>query len=228
MKKKALITGIFGQDGSYCAELLWEKGYEVCGIARFHLSSQSQKIHDDLKKKGVNFKIYECDLYNEDSVSKLLNDIKPHELYHFATTHFSSELPLAERTKISSQLFIENVLSGISLIAAIARVTPETRLVLAGSCLMYDQSKDYPQTEKTPLSSSGFYGLSKINVLEFAKLYRKQNGLHISNAILYNHESVRRPPHFLSKKIVISGDIPIIIKEIKKPLTIETTQPVLI
>lgn len=201
MKKTSLITGLFGQDGSYLAELLSRKGYEVHGVARTPLGEASERIARHLTASGISPVLHACDLNDPAAVGDLIGSLKPDECYHLAATHFSSEATAEERSRIAARLYRNNVLSGSNLIHAVQGRSPSTRLVLAGSCLMYDATDRTPQDEGLPYRSNSAYGLSKIAVAELAKAYRERDGLHLSNAALYNHESPRRPDSFVTRKI---------------------------
>lgn len=201
MTRKALITGVFGQTGSYLAEILYARHYEVHGLARFPLSSHATQIANHLNAKGITIQLHEGNLTEIKDVEGLLEKIQPAEIYHLAATHFSSEATPQERVRISGEMYRNNILSGSNLIFAIRDLDPSIRLVLAGSCLMYDALAGGVQDEKQPFHSNSVYGLCKIAVAELARQYRNQQGLHVSNAILYNHESPRRPATFVTQKI---------------------------
>lgn len=201
MTKRALITGIFGQDGSYLAEILQEKGYEVHGVARMPLSRNAERIQRFLKSKGISPAIHECRLDRFSEVANLLERLKPDECYHLAATQYSSSTSSSTRDTVARQLYQNNVLTGSNLIYSMKEHSPQTRLVLAGSCLMFDATRETHQDEKTPYASKSDYGLSKIAVASLAKAFRESLGLPISTAILYNHESPRRDGSFVTQKI---------------------------
>ena len=199
---RALITGIFGQDGSYLAELLQEKGYEVHGIEREPLGPQACLLRDCLKQKGVCPLLHSCDLRSYESVRHLIRELRVDECYHLAAVHYPSETTAAERTKTDKQLCEDNIVSTLNVLYAICESSPDTRFVLAGSCLMYEGTEETPQDEGTGFSSRSAYGLSKVVGSQIVSLLRDTSGLHCSTAILYNHESPRRTEHFVTKKIV--------------------------
>lgn len=202
MTKSALITGIFGQDGSYLAELLHSKGcYEIHGIARRPLSPSAKAMAEFLTKSGCSAVLHDCDLKSSESISDLVKQLKPDECYHLAATHHSSSATEEQRRDVARILYENNVLMGNNLLHAIALFSPKTHLVLAGSCLMYDDSVITPQTENLPYCSCSVYGQSKIAVADLAKVYRHDYGIHVSNAILYNHESPRRSASFVTRRI---------------------------
>jgi GDPmannose 4,6-dehydratase len=202
MNNKALITGIFGQDGSYLSELLLAKGYEVHGIEKQPLGRNAARIRQYLTDKHVNVTLHECDLNSFAEVESLFGSIHPAECYHLSATHYSSEISALERNHVDRSLFQNNVLSTLNLAYAIRDRSPETRFVLAGSCLMYDGLTQSPQNELMPFKSKSIYGLSKIASSNIASYMREAHNLHASVAILYNHESSRRSEDFVTKKIV--------------------------
>jgi GDPmannose 4,6-dehydratase len=158
--KRALITGIYGQDGSYLLELLLEKGYEVHGIEREPLTDAARVICEYLEKKGVFPHVtHRCDLNFYPKVRDLMGRVQPDECYHLAAAHYSSELSDPGRKVMDRDLFYNNVWSTLNLISAINEVSPHTRLVLAGSCLMFEESEQSPQNEQTPHAARSMYGL---------------------------------------------------------------------
>src|SRR5437764_4201998 len=195
--KRALVTGIFGQDGSYLAEHLSGKNYEVHGIVRSRLSSQSSKLRTHLLQKGVTPIFHECDLSSFASVRDLMKDLRPDECYHLAAIHYSAQTVFAEQFDNDRYLLEQNILSVLNLLNAIREVSSATRFVLAGSCVMYEDSGISPQCESTPFRSNSVYGTSKIIGLQMTELFRNLYNLHVSTAILYNHESPRRAEHFV-------------------------------
>jgi GDPmannose 4,6-dehydratase len=201
--KRALITGIYGQDGSYLSELLLEKGYEVHGIEREPLANGARAVCEYLKKKGVFPLItHSCDLNSYAEVRELIGRVGPDECYHLAAAHYSSEIYDPDRKVMDRDLFHNNVWSTLNLISGINEVSPHTRLVLAGSCLMFEESDQSPQNEETPYAARSMYGLSKITARNVLDYFRKEYNLHLSVSILYNHESPRRQTTFISRKIV--------------------------
>ena len=196
--KKALITGPFGQDGSYLCELLSGYGYEVHGIARKSLSENSERIKSFLTAKIAEPIIHYCDLNEFKDVKKTLEQVKPDEIYHLAARNFSSELSTEENDRA---LYKNNVSATFNILTAANQITSDAKIVLAGSCLMFDDNDSYPQDISTPFQSRSFYGLAKICEHQIAKFFRNM-GMHISVAILYNHESPRRAPNFVTRKII--------------------------
>lgn len=199
---RALITGIFGQDGSYLTELLHDMGYEIHGIAKEPLQQHALLLQDHLRKKKISPALHSCDLRSYESVRHLIRELKVDECYHLAAVHYSSGTATTERIRVDKQLFEDNTISTLNLLYAIHEVSPGTKFVLAGSCLMFDAVKEFPQNENTSFKSKSVYGLSKIVGSEIVSLLRDTKGLHCSTAILYNHESPRRTEKFVTKKIV--------------------------
>lgn len=199
--KKALVTGVYGQDGSYLAELLVRRGLRVHGISRPRLKPLAVRIRRHLQTIGVSIIEHSCDLLDQGAVSDLMRDLQPNYCFHTAATHFSSEQRIGVELDQPSKYFLENIIPGVHLLEAARQFAPDVRMVLAGSCLMFDQTKETPQTLGTRYESKSLYGLAKIGMAEVAACYRARYGLHVATAILYNHESPRRADDFLTKKI---------------------------
>jgi GDPmannose 4,6-dehydratase len=200
--KRALITGIFGQDGSYLAELLHEMGYEIHGVEKEPLQQHALLLQDHLKQKNITFVLHSCDLRSYKAVKCLMRELRLDECYHLATVHYPSEAVAIARNRVDKTMFDDNVAYTLNLLYAIQEVSPYTKFVLAGSCLMFDAVEECPQNENTCYKSKSVYGLSKIACSEIVTLLRNTKGLHCSTAILYNHESPRRTDKFVTKKIV--------------------------
>lgn len=198
--KKALITGIYGQDGSYLAELLKENGYEVYGLIQEQLSNNAKYIKNYLDIKDTIDKTFIVDLNNYTQLKVTLIKLHPDEIYHMAAHHVSSESNI--NTGYNEMLlFSKNVSATLNILGICNEYLKNTKIVTAGSCLVFDNSKTVSQNENTPLLSNSLYGLAKISELNLAQYYRAR-GLHASTAILYNHESSRRKDTFVTKKIV--------------------------
>ncbi|MCP9824879.1 GDP-mannose 4,6-dehydratase [Synechococcus sp. EJ6-Ellesmere] len=202
-KKKALITGVFGQDGSYLCEILARKGYEVYGITKHILGANSQIIKTYLDKIGIHPTVYAVDLNNFDSLKELIKQIRPDEIYHLAAFHVSAEGANNTKSFMAKQLYDYNVQSTSNLLYICHEYLKESKFVTAGSCLMFDDCDSMIQSESTLFKSASLYGLAKISENMLVKYYRKQ-GLHASTALLFNHESSRRSNNFVTKKIVKS------------------------
>ena len=199
--KKALITGIFGQDGSYLAELLFSKGYEVHGVVNKNSPEISKKIKTHLMSKGLSPILHECNLNCFDEVLELIELVLPNELFHLAATHYSSASTPEQRNKMSRVLFRDNVVSASNIINGIYEASTPTRLVLANTCMVYDDCKTSPQDETINYATKSIYGYSRIVASDLLKIYRSIHNLHLSTAILYNHESPRRTESYVSQKI---------------------------
>ncbi|MCR4340408.1 MAG: GDP-mannose 4,6-dehydratase [Gemmatimonadaceae bacterium] len=200
--KKILLTGIFGQDGSYLAEILTSLGHQVNGVARMPLRAHAARLCEHLGSKGVTPILHECDLNDDESVTALLRHLQPDECYHLAALHRSSEASRQGGEQSESAMYLPNVVSGLNVLEAAATASPHTRIVLAGSCHMYSGAVVSPQFEGLPFAPRSMYGLAKVAVADLARYYREERGLHASVAILYNHESPRRTDDFVTKKIV--------------------------
>lgn len=199
--KKALITGMFGQDGSYLCELLDSRKYEIHGIVRSQLSATSEKNKDALKKKGINFTEHIVDLCDYEQLKELLLRIRPDEIYHMAAYHVSSEGVKSRQQYYDTILFQHNVNATANILSICSEFLGSTKVFTAGSCLMYDASETVIQDEDTPFQSRSMYGLAKTTENMLVSYYRDQ-GLFACMGILYNHESARRPPNYVTKKIV--------------------------
>lgn len=199
--KTAIISGIYGQDGSFICEELVKKDYKVYGIVRTQLSEQSEKIKKELIGEGIDLEECHIDLYDYSQVERLIREIQPDELYHMAAYHVSSEGKGNGDYIREQELFNKNVLATANILEACKKSSPNTKIVTAGSSLMFDACECNFQSEETLFSSQSLYGLAKISESMLVKYYRKV-GLFACTAILYNHESHRRGSGFVTKKIV--------------------------
>lgn len=196
---KALITGIFGQDGSYLCELLNSKGYDVVGIAKSDMSLNSKRIEQELLVGGSHYKLYNnADICDPSDLSRVLLDEKPDEIYHIAAIHTSSE---KVRDSADKYAFENNVRATGNILECCYNILNDVRIFTAGSCLMYDGTDSQYQDETTLYNSCSYYGIGKITENMLVKMYREK-GLYCCTGILYNHESHRRAPHFVTQKIV--------------------------
>ncbi len=198
MKKKALITGITGQDGSYLAELLLSKGYEVHGLVRRiayeHEMTRYSRMPDMLKKTKIHF----GDITDYAGMSRLLLNIEPDEIYHLAAQSFV-QLSFEDdfntmRTNIEGTHFLLRAIVETGL-------TKKTKFYFAGSSEMYGQALETPQDERTPFNPVSPYAISKTTGFYLTKMYRTAYGLFACNGILFNHESPRRGLEFVTRKI---------------------------
>lgn len=196
--KKALITGITGQDGSYLAELLLEKGYEVHGITRRVSTFNRERIeHLFLEPhKGAAIHLHYGDLTDSSSLHRIVRSTTPDEIYHLgAQSHVRISFDIPE--------FTGNVtgLSTTRLLEAIYHDNPKARFYQASSSEMFGKVAEIPQKETTPFHPRSPYGAAKVYAYWAAVNYRESYGMHVSNGILFNHESPRRGENFVTRKI---------------------------
>jgi GDPmannose 4,6-dehydratase len=197
MTKKALITGIAGQDGSYLADLLLSKGYEVHGIVRrIAIEDTSHKLKN-IQHLLDKIRLHVASLDNVLSLIKVVKDLVPDECYHLAASSFVS---YSFEDEIS--ILHNNVDSTHYLLAAIREFAPQSRFYFAGSSEMFGSAQSTPQDESTPFNPRSIYGISKVAGHHLVKNYREQYDVFASTGILYNHESPRRGYEFVTRKIV--------------------------
>ena len=197
--KKALITGITGQDGSYLAELLLEKGYEVHGIIRrastFN-TSRLDAIYSDPHYPKHNLHLHYGDLADGSNLSRLLGTIKPDEVYNLAAqSHVRVSFDAPEYTTDVTAT------GTVRLLEAIREVGIQPRFYQASSSEMFGLVQEVPQKETTPFYPRSPYGCAKVYSYWVTVNYRESYGLHASNGILFNHESPRRGETFVTRKI---------------------------
>jgi len=197
--KKALITGITGQDGSYLAELLLAKGYEVHGIIRRASSFNTSRIdhlYQDPHVNGVKLFLHYGDLADSVNLVKLLYDLKPEEIYNLAAqSHVRVSVDIPEYTADITGV------GTIRILEAIRKACIQTRFYQASSSEMYGKVQAIPQSETTPFWPRSPYGVAKVFGYWATVNYRESYGLHASNGILFNHESPRRGETFVTRKI---------------------------
>jgi GDPmannose 4,6-dehydratase len=197
--KKALITGITGQDGSYLADLLLEKDYEVHGIIRRASTFNTSRIdhlYADPHINGVRMFLHYGDLSDSVNLVKLLYDLKPDEIYHLAAqSHVRVSFDIPEYTSDVTGV------GTIRILEAIREVGLRSRFYQASSSEMFGKAQTVPQNEKTPFWPRSPYGVSKVFAYWATVNYRESYGLHASNGILFNHESPRRGETFVTRKI---------------------------
>jgi GDPmannose 4,6-dehydratase len=194
--KKALITGISGQDGSYLAELLLSKGYEVHGIVRRVAFEDPQHRMWRLKHILKDIKLHNASVDSYQSLSKIIRDVKPSECYHLAAQSYVSYALDEEFSTLES-----NIKGAHYVLAALKEFAPECHLYFAASSEMFGNTAEAPQTEMTRFHPRSAYGISKIAGFELTRNYREQYNLHASSGILFNHESPRRGFEFVTRKI---------------------------
>ena len=192
--KKALVTGVTGQDGSYLAELLLEKGYEVHGLVRRSSSFNTWRI-DDIRDRLT---LHYGDLVDQNSLMRTLEAVAPDEVYNLAAqSHVKVSFEMPEYTTDVTAFGVLRVLD------AARDIGLKTRLYQAGSSEMFGLVQETPQTEKTPFHPRSPYAVSKVFGHWMAVNYRESYGLHVSNGILFNHESPRRGENFVTRKITM-------------------------
>ena len=193
--KKALITGITGQDGSYLAEFLLEKGYEVHGIIRRSSSINTSRIDHIFKKIHLHY----GDLTDSTNLVKIIQEVKPEEIYNLgAQSHVKVSFEIPEYTGQVDGLGTLRVLEAVRLLG----LEEHTRIYQASTSELYGLVQETPQTEKTPFYPRSPYGVAKIYGFWIVKNYRESYGMHCSSGILFNHESPRRGETFVTRKIV--------------------------
>lgn len=190
--KRALITGITGQDGSFLAELLLAKGYKVFGLARrdswyrtnnaSHLAGKIEVLFGDVAE-GVD-------------ISSAIQEAVPDEIYNLA-----SQSRPGESWARASETLIVNGLSAIRLFETVRHADPACRIYHASSSEMFGKATATPQNEQTPFNPVNPYAAAKVYAHQMARIYRESYGMYISCGVLFNHESERRPLHFLTQKV---------------------------
>lgn len=195
-KKKALITGCTGQDGSYLAEFLLKKGYEVAGIVR-KTSHESYAnighIQDDLK-------LFQGDLLDPVSLREIIQKVEPDEVYNLASQSHPSEsfkqpIHTAEITGIGAHRVLDATLD----------VNPKTKFYQASSSEMFGWVREVPQTETTPFNPANPYAAAKLYAYAVTKIYRESYNMFATNGILFNHESPRRHLGFITQKVTYAA-----------------------
>ena len=197
--KKALITGITGQDGSYLAELLLEKGYEVYGVIRRSSSFNTGRIdhiYQDPHERGARLKLIFGDLNDSSSLNRILRDLMPHEIYNLgAQSHVRVSFDIPEYTGEITGLGV------VRLLDAIRETGIATKLYQASSSEMYGKVRETPQSELTPFYPRSPYGVSKVFGHYITVNYRESYGMFACSGILFNHESPRRGLEFVTRKV---------------------------
>jgi len=199
LPKKAFITGINGQDGSYLTELLLEKGYEVHGIFRRSSVPNTQRIDHLLQKPSKNLTLHFGDLLDTSNLMQLLGDIQPDEVYNLGA---QSEVGVSFQ---NPQFTAESTaLGALNLLEAIRQSKIRTRFYQASSSEMFGMAQEVPQKETTPFHPRSPYGVSKVFAYWMTINYREAYKLFASNGILFNHESPRRGETFVTRKITLA------------------------
>ena len=192
MRKRAVITGITGQDGSYLAELLLERGYEVFGVIR-RLSAPNVWRIEHLTDRIT---LRPADLLDQLSLIRLLADVRPHEVYNLAAMSF---VPASwDQPMLTGEFNAQGV---TRVLEAIRHVDPSIKLYQASSSEMFGKVREVPQTELTPFYPRSPYGVSKVYGHYITVNYRESYGLFACSGILFNHESPRRGLEFVTRKV---------------------------
>ncbi|PXV62299.1 GDPmannose 4,6-dehydratase [Halanaerobium congolense] len=197
--KKALITGITGQDGSYLAELLLEKGYEVHGIIRRASTFNTQRIdhiYQDPHEENVRLKLHYGDMTDSSNLSRLVEKINPDEIYNLAAqSHVGTSFEIPEYTTDV------DAMGTLRLLDAIKEGEVECKFYQASTSELYGKVQEVPQTEETPFYPRSPYAAAKLYAYWIVKNYREAYDLFAVNGILFNHESPRRGKRFVTRKI---------------------------
>jgi GDPmannose 4,6-dehydratase len=200
-KKKALITGITGQDGSYLAELLLEKGYEVHGIKRRASSLNTQRIdhlYQEPHSENVRLVLHYGDLTDTSNITRVIQQVQPDEIYNLgAQSHVAVSFEEPEYTADVDGLGTLRVLEAVRLLG----LENTTRIYQASTSELYGLVQEVPQTEKTPFYPRSPYGVAKLYAYWITVNYRESYGMYCCNGILFNHESPRRGETFVTRKI---------------------------
>jgi GDPmannose 4,6-dehydratase len=205
MKKVALVTGITGQDGSYLAEFLLEKGYEVHGVKRRASSYNTQRIdhlYVDLHEANVNFKLHYGDLTDSTNIIRIVQEVQPDEIYNLgAMSHVKVSFDSPEYVANVDGIGTLRILEAIRILG----LTNKTRMYQASTSELYGLVQEVPQSETTPFYPRSPYGVAKIYGFWITKNYREAYGMYACNGILFNHESPRRGETFVTRKITMAG-----------------------
>ncbi|MDQ1243686.1 MAG: GDPmannose 4,6-dehydratase [Campylobacterota bacterium] len=197
--KKAIITGITGQDGSYLAELLLSKGYEVHGLVRRESFEDMEKL-DNVKHIKDRLHLHEGSLNDHLTIYKIFSKILPDECYHLSASSFVNYSFNDE-----FQTMNNNFNSTHYLLSTIREVKKDCKFYFAGSSEMFGEPIETPQNEGTPFNPKSIYGISKVSSHYLLKNYREKEGIFACTGIMYNHESPRRGSQFVTKKIISSA-----------------------
>jgi GDPmannose 4,6-dehydratase len=192
--RKAFVTGITGQDGSYLAELLLEKGYEVHGLLRRSSSFNTWRI-DHIRDR---IKLHYGDLVDQNSLVRTLSAVQPDEVYNLAAqSHVKVSFDMPEYTTDVTAMGV------LRLLSAVRELGLKSRVYQAGSSEMFGLVQQTPQSERTPFHPRSPYAVSKVYAHWMAINHRESYGMHVSNGILFNHESPRRGENFVTRKITM-------------------------
>ncbi|HYO94880.1 MAG TPA: GDP-mannose 4,6-dehydratase [Polyangiaceae bacterium] len=198
---KALITGVTGQDGSYLAELLLSKGYEVHGVVRHSSTFNRARIdhlHEYAGQEGGRLVLHYGDMLDTSSIIRILERTEPEEIYHLAAqSHVKVSFELPEYT---AQV---DAVGTLRLLDALRETRLKSRFYQASTSELYGKVQEIPQTEKTPFYPRSPYGVAKLYGYWLVVNYRESYGLFAANGILFNHESPRRGENFVTRKVTL-------------------------
>ena len=209
MSKVALITGITGQDGSYLAEFLLEKGYEVHGILRRSSSFNTERIEHlyldewvrDMKKKRL-IELHWGDMTDSSSLIRIISEIRPDEIYNLAAqSHVKVSFDVPEFTAEVDAVGVLRLLEAVRIVG----LADKCRIYQASTSELYGKVQEVPQSESTPFYPRSPYGVAKLYGFWVMKNYRESYGIYCCNGILFNHESERRGENFVTRKITLAA-----------------------
>lgn len=200
-QKKALITGVTGQDGSYLADFLLEKGYEVHGIKRRASLFNTQRIdhiYSDPHLESARFKLHYGDLTDTSNITRIISEIEPDEIYNLgAQSHVAVSFEAPEYTADVDAIGTLRLLEAIRFLG----LEKKTRFYQASTSELYGLVQEIPQRETTPFYPRSPYAVAKLYAYWIAVNYREAYGIYACNGILFNHESPRRGETFVTRKI---------------------------
>lgn len=207
--KRALITGVTGQDGSFLAEFLLEKGYEVHGIIRRSSSYNQERLEDilsqeeaDALKRNKNFHLHYGDITDTSNVISLISEIRPDEIYNLAAqSHVRVSFDMPEYTADVDALGTLRILEAVRILG----LAEKTRIYQASTSELFGKVQEVPQKETTPFYPRSPYGVAKLYAYWITKNYRESYGMFAVNGILFNHESERRGETFVTRKITLAA-----------------------
>ncbi len=199
--KRALITGVTGQDGSYLAELLLEKGYEVHGIKRRSSLFNTDRIdhlYQDPHEQNIRFKLHYGDLTDSTNIIRIVQEVQPDEIYNLgAMSHVKVSFDMPEYTANVDGLGTLRILEAVRILG----LTNKTRIYQASTSELYGLVQEVPQSETTPFYPRSPYGVAKLYAYWITVNYREAYGMYATNGILFNHESPMRGETFVTRKI---------------------------
>ena len=198
--KKALITGITGQDGSYLAEFLLEKGYEVHGITRRASISNTARIDHLIAKNAI--KLHDGDLSDTSSITNIIAQVQPDEIYNLAAqSHVQVSFDVPEYSGDVDAIGVLRILEAVRILG----LAKKTKIYQASTSELYGKVEEIPQKETTPFHPYSPYAVAKQYGFWITKEYREAYGMFAVNGILFNHESERRGENFVTRKITLAA-----------------------